>query len=288
MAKQFLSKEVVAARDEKMLAAVQSLKEKGIEPCLAIVRVGERPDDISYERSAMKRMEKHGILVKNVVLDEAISQDELEEAFREVNEAQNVHGILLFQPLPKHLDVKPLENAIVPEKDVDGISPINAARLYQGDKRAVAPCTPSAVMAILDHYGVDLSGKRVTIVGRSLVVGRPLSMLMLHQNATVTIAHSRTKDLAARTSEADIVVAAIGRARMLTKDMVGEGAIAIDVGINVDENGKLCGDIDTEAVAQKAQAITPVPGGVGGVTTSILEEHVLRGAHALNDLEWEN
>lgn len=288
MAKQFLSKEVVAARDEKMLAAVQSLKEKGIEPCLAIVRVGERPDDISYERSAMKRMEKHGILVKNVVLDEAISQDELEEAFREVNEAQNVHGILLFQPLPKHLDVKPLENAIVPEKDVDGISPINAARLYQGDKRAVAPCTPSAVMAILDHYGVDLSGKRVTIVGRSLVVGRPLSMLMLHQNATVTIAHSRTKDLAARTSEADIVVAAIGRARMLTKEMVGEGAIAIDVGINVDENGKLCGDIDTEAVAQKAQAITPVPGGVGGVTTSILEEHVLRGAHALNNLEWEN
>lgn len=288
MAKQFLSKEVVAARDEKMLAAVQSLKEKGIEPCLAIVRVGERPDDISYERSAMKRMEKHGILVKNVVLDEAISQNELEEAFREVNEAQNVHGILLFQPLPKHLDVKPLENAIVPEKDVDGISPINAARLYQGDKRAVAPCTPSAVMAILDHYGVDLSGKRVTIVGRSLVVGRPLSMLMLHQNATVTIAHSRTKDLAARTSEADIVVAAIGRARMLTKDMVGEGAIAIDVGINVDEEGKLCGDIDTEAVAQKAQAITPVPGGVGGVTTSILEEHVLRGAHALNNLEWEN
>lgn len=288
MAKQFLSKEVVAARDEKMLAAVQSLKEKGIEPCLAIVRVGERPDDISYERSAMKRMEKHGILVKNVVLDEAISQNELEEAFREVNEAQNVHGILLFQPLPKHLDVKPLENAIVPEKDVDGISPINAARLYQGDKRAMAPCTPSAVMAILDHYGVDLSGKRVTIVGRSLVVGRPLSMLMLHQNATVTIAHSRTKDLAARTSEADIVVAAIGRARMLTKDMVGEGAIAIDVGINVDENGKLCGDIDTEAVAQKAQAITPVPGGVGGVTTSILEEHVLRGAHALNNLEWEN
>lgn len=288
MAKQFLSKEVVAARDEKMLAAVQSLKEKGIEPCLAIVRVGERPDDISYERSAMKRMEKHGILVKNVVLDEAISQNELEEAFREVNEAQNVHGILLFQPLPKHLDVKPLENAIVPEKDVDGISPINAARLYQGDKRAMAPCTPSAVMAILDHYGVDLSGKRVTIVGRSLVVGRPLSMLMLHQNATVTIAHSRTKDLAARTSEADIVVAAIGRARMLTKDMVGEGAIAIDVGINVDEEGKLCGDIDTEAVAQKAQAITPVPGGVGGVTTSILEEHVLRGAHALNNLEWEN
>lgn len=288
MAKQFLSKEVVAARDEKMLAAVQSLKEKGIEPCLAIVRVGERPDDISYERSAMKRMEKHGILVKNVVLDEAISQDELEEAFREVNEAQNVHGILLFQPLPKHLDVKPLENAIVPEKDVDGISPINAARLYQGDKRAVAPCTPSAVMAILDHYGVNLSGKRVTIVGRSLVVGRPLSMLMLHQNATVTIAHSRTKDLAARTSEADIVVAAIGRARMLTKEMVGEGAIAIDVGINVDEEGKLCGDIDTEAVAQKAQAITPVPGGVGGVTTSILEEHVLRGAYALNNLEWEN
>ena len=288
MAKQFLSKEVVAARDEKMLAAVQSLKEKGIEPCLAIVRVGERPDDISYERSAMKRMEKHGILVKNVVLDEAISQNELEEAFREVNEAQNVHGILLFQPLPKHLDVKPLENAIVPEKDVDGISPINAARLYQGDKRAMAPCTPSAVMAILDHYGVDLSGKRVTIVGRSLVVGRPLSMLMLHQNATVTIAHSRTKDLAARTSEADIVVAAIGRVRMLTKEMVGEGALAIDVGINVDENGKLCGDIDTEAVAQKAQAITPVPGGVGGVTTSILEEHVLRGAHALNNLEWEN
>lgn len=288
MAIDFLAKEVVAARDEKMLAAVQTLKEKGITPCLAIVRVGERPDDISYERSATKRMDKHGIVVKNVVMDESISQEALEQTFKSVNDDPTVHGILLFQPLPKHLDVKPLENMIAPEKDVDGISPLNAAWLYQGDKRAVAPCTPAAVMAMLEHYGVDLTGKRVTIVGRSLVVGRPLAMLMLAKNATVTIAHSRTLDLAARTREADIVVAAIGRARMITGDMIGENAIVMDVGINVDENGKLCGDVACDQAKEKAQAITPVPGGVGGVTTSILEEHVLQGAFAINGLTWEN
>lgn len=283
MAQQLMGKAVADAVAEKLQATVDELRGKGIVPKLVIVRVGERGDDIAYERSAMKRMEALGIEVENVRLPEDVSQGDLEEAFCKVNEDRKVHGIMIFQPLPKHLSAKPLVDMIHPVKDVDGISPLNAAKIFAGDADGVAPCTPAACMEILAHYGIDLTGKRVAVVGRSMVVGRPLSMLLLKQNATVTICHTRTQDLAARLKEADIVIAAAGKAKMITAEMVGEGAVVIDVGINVDEAGKLVGDVDYDAVEPIASAITPVPGGVGSVTTAILAKHVVQAAMALNE-----
>ena len=283
MAQQLLGKEVAAALKDGLQAPVTALAERGIVPCLAIVRVGERGDDIAYERSAMKRMDAVGVKVKNVVLSEDVTQDALEDAFRAVNEDANVHGIMIFQPLPKHLSAEPLVHMINPLKDVDGISPVNTAKVFAGDPSGVAPCTPEACMEILAHYGVDVTGKRVAVVGRSMVVGRPLSMLLLKENATVTICHTRTKDLADRLKEADIVIAAAGKAKMITAEMVRPETVVIDVGINVDENGKLVGDVDYDNVEPIVSAITPVPGGVGGVTTILLAQHVVEAAKGLNE-----
>lgn len=283
MAQQLMGKAVADAVCEKLKADVDALRAKGTSPKLAIVRVGERGDDIAYERSAMKRMAALDIDVENVLLPEDISQEALEDTFRKVNEDAAVHGIMIFQPLPKHLSAKPLVDMIHPLKDVDGISPLNSAKVFAGDASGVAPCTPAACMAILAHYGVDLTGKRVVVVGRSMVVGRPLSMLLLKENATVTICHTRTKELADRLKEADIVIAAAGKAKMITAEMVRPETVVIDVGINVDENGKLVGDVDYEAVEPIVSAITPVPGGVGGVTTAILAQHVVVAAKGLNE-----
>ena len=183
----------------------------------------------------------------------------------------------MFQPLPEQLDVEKIRQMIDPAKDMDGMSPVNLAKIFEGDRTAYAPCTSEAVMHIMKHYGIELQGKRVTVIGRSMVVGKPLSMLMLGQNATVTICHSRTKDLADRCREAEIIVAAIGRANHITADMIAEGAVVADVGINVLEDGTLCGDVDYENVREKVSHITPVPG-VGNVTTSVLASHVLRAA----------
>ena len=285
MAKQLLGKPVAAAVAEDMQPLVEELRGQGIVPCLAIVRVGERGDDIAYERSAMKRMDAWHVDVKNVVLPETVDQETLEATFREVNEDAGVHGILLFQPLPKHLDVEPLKRMIDPLKDIDGVSPVNTSKVFGGDRSGVAPCTPEAVMEILARYDIDLTGKRVTLVGRSMIVGKPLAMLLLKENATVTICHTRTKDLAARCREAEVVIAAAGAAKMITADMVSKDAVVVDVGINVDENGKLVGDVDYDAVEPLASAITPVPGGVGGVTTSILGKHVVKAAMALHSIK---
>lgn len=285
MGKQLLGKPVATAVAEDMKPMVEKLREQGIVPCLAIVRVGERGDDIAYERSAMKRMDAWHVAVKNVVMPETVDQATLEETFQAVNDDPTVHGILLFQPLPKHLDVEPLKRMIHPLKDIDGVSPVNTSKVFAGDVTGVAPCTPEAVMEILARYDIDLTGKRVTLVGRSMIVGKPLAMLLLKQNATVTICHTRTKDLATRCREAEIVIAAAGKARMISADMVSKDAIVVDVGINVDENGKLVGDVDYEAVEPLTAAITPVPGGVGGVTTSILGKHVVEAAMALNHIK---
>ena len=285
MGKQLLGKSVAAAVAEDMKPSVEKLREQGIVPCLAIVRVGERGDDIAYERSAMKRMDAWHVAVKNVVMPETVDQATLEKTFQAVNDDPTVHGILLFQPLPKHLDVEPLKRMIHPLKDIDGVSPVNTSKVFAGDVTGVAPCTPEAVMEILARYDIDLTGKRVTLVGRSMIVGKPLAMLLLKQNATVTICHTRTKDLATRCREAELVIAAAGKARMIGADMVSKDAIVVDVGINVDENGKLVGDVDYEAVEPLAAAITPVPGGVGGVTTSILGKHVVAAAMALNHVK---
>ena len=273
--------EVARAMKAEMTEAVEALKQRGISPCLTIVRVGARPDDLAYERGAKKRMEMLGIECRVAELAEDISQQKLEETFRKINEDSSVHGILLFRPLPALLDEEPLKKMIDPCKDVDCMSPVNIAKVFAGDETGHAPCTAEAVMELLEHYKINLTGKKVTIVGRSMVVGRPLSMLMLKKNATVTICHTRTKDLAATCAEAEVLVAAAGKAKMVTAEMTGRGAVVADVGINVDAEGNLCGDVDFESVAEKAACISPVPGGVGSVTTSVLAKHVIKSANLL-------
>lgn len=270
--------EVAKAMKEVLIRETEELKEAGIEPCLTIVRVGARPDDLAYERGAKKRMELVGIRCEVLELPEDISQQEFEDRFRQVNEDPKVHGILLFRPLPSHLNEEPVCQMIRPEKDVDCMSPVNIAKVFSGDETGYAPCTPEAVMKMLEHYQIEIKCKKVTVVGRSMVVGKPLAMMLLKKHGTVTICHTRTKDLAATCREAEILVAAAGKAKMISADMVAEGAVVADVGINVDEEGNLCGDVDYDAVQEICGYISPVPGGVGSVTTSVLASHVLRGA----------
>jgi methylenetetrahydrofolate dehydrogenase (NADP+)/methenyltetrahydrofolate cyclohydrolase len=273
--------EVTAAMKEELLREVEKLVQKGIVPGLAIVRVGARADDLAYERGARKRMEAVGIRCVVTELPEDVSQAEFERAFAGVNNDPATHGILLFRPLPKQLDEEPVRGMINPWKDVDCMSPVNMAKVFSGDESAFAPCTPEAVMEVLAHYGIDLKGKRVTVVGRSMVVGKPLSMLLLKQHATVTICHTRTVDLAGTCGNAEILIAAAGKARMITADFVSENRVVVDVGINVDSDGNVCGDVDFDAVAPHAAYISPVPGGIGAVTSSVLAKHVVRAANHL-------
>ncbi len=274
--------EVAKAMKEELTKRVDALKEKGTTPRLAIVRVGARPDDISYERGAVKRMDLVGIDCTVYEFPEDVSQKVFEDEFKKVNDDPSIHGILLFRPLPAHLDEEPIKEMIHPMKDVDCMSSVNFAKVFCGDETGHAPCTAEAVMEMLACYNIDLKGKKVTIVGRSMVVGKPLAMLMLQKNATVTIAHSRTADLPEACRQAEVLVAAVGRARMITADMVGENAIVADVGINVDDEGKLCGDVDYDNVKEKASYISPVPKGVGSVTTSVLAKHVIKSAEYFN------
>jgi len=270
--------EVANAMKERLIAENADLIAQGVTPCLAIVRVGERQDDLAYERGALKRFEGLGIAVKVSVFPEDISQADFETEFKKVNEDASVHGILLFRPLPKSLDENAVLKMIDPEKDMDCMCDTNIAKVFAGDESGYAPCTPEGVVELLKHFEVPLKGSKVTLVGRSMVVGKPLAMLLLKENATVTICHTRTADLAAECRAADILIAAAGKAKMVTAEHVKEGTVVIDVGINVDDEGNLCGDVDFEAVEPLASMITPVPGGVGSVTTSILAMHTLKAA----------
>jgi len=278
MAQVLKGMEVANAMKERLIAENADLIAQGVTPCLAIIRVGERQDDLAYERGALKRFEGLGIAVKVSVFPEDISQDEFEAEFKKVNEDANVHGILLFRPLPKSLDENAILRIIDPEKDMDCMCDTNIAKVFAGDESGYAPCTPEGVVELLKHFEVPLKGSKVTIVGRSMVVGKPLAMLLLKENATVTICHTRTADLAAECKAADILIAAAGKAKMIAAEHVNEGTVVIDVGINVDDEGNLCGDVDFEAVEPLASMITPVPGGVGSVTTSILAMHTLKAA----------
>lgn len=269
----------VAARiQQEIEAELKDLREGGMErtPRLAIVRVGERPDDLSYERGALKRMEKCGLESRVYAFPQDISQEEFEKAFSEINRDDGIDGILLFRPLPKQIDEKRIMERMDPAKDLDGICPVNIAKVFSGDASGFAPCTAEAVVEVLKANDIAISGKRAVIVGRSMVVGRPLSMLLLKENATVTICHTRTEDLAGTCRGAEILVAAAGKAKMLDASCVGQGAIVIDVGINVDEEGNLCGDVDFSSLDGTASMATPVPGGVGAVTTSVLAKHLVR------------
>ncbi|TYP56649.1 bifunctional 5,10-methylenetetrahydrofolate dehydrogenase/5,10-methenyltetrahydrofolate cyclohydrolase [Thermosediminibacter litoriperuensis] len=278
-------KEVAEALKQKLVDEVDELKSNGIIPGLAIVLVGDRPDSLSYIKGAQKRCSEIGIDCRLVQLPADTSEEEFVSRIRQLNQDRSVHGILVMRPLPATISEDRVKYEISPLKDVDCFNPVNMAKVMSGEEGGFAPCTPSAVMEILDYYGIELTGKRVVIVGRSMVVGRPLSMMMLKRHATVTICHTRTVDLAKETSRAEILVAAAGKARMIKKDMVGSGAVVIDVGINFDENGKMCGDVDFEAVKELAGKITPVPGGVGSVTSTVLAKHVIRACRMLIDQE---
>ncbi|MGG2468525.1 bifunctional 5,10-methylenetetrahydrofolate dehydrogenase/5,10-methenyltetrahydrofolate cyclohydrolase [Paraclostridium bifermentans] len=267
---------------EDLKKEVKSLNEMGIKPKLAIVRVGERADDLAYERGALKRCQNIGIETEVVELDENISQDEFIKAIHKLNEDDKVNGILTFRPLPKHLSEDEVKYEISPKKDIDCFNPINTAKIVENDKTGYPPCTPTAVIEILKHYGINLTGANIVVLGRSMVVGKPLSMLLLNENATVNICHSKTRNLPEIASQADILVAAVGRAKMVKKDYVKDGAIVIDVGVNVDDQGNLCGDVDMEDVLDKVSMITPVPGGVGAVTTSILATNIVKACKLQN------
>lgn len=270
-------------RGKKVSDGIKEYVSKELEtlsfvPKLAIVRVGENPDDMSYERSATKKLKSFGLDVASYVFPQDISDEDFKKAFKDINEDDEVTGILLLRPLPRTINEKDIENMIDPKKDLDGISPINIAKVFAGDTTGFSPCTAEAVIEVLKAYDIELTGKRVTVVGRSMVVGKPVSMLLLKENATVTMTHTRTVDLKKTCSDAEIVIAAAGRAKMLNSDYCGQYAVMIDVGINVDENGKLCGDVDYATLDGKASAATPVPGGVGTVTTAVLAKHLIQAA----------
>lgn len=267
---------------ENLKEEVKLLNEKGISPKLSIVRVGSRPDDLAYERGALKRCQNIGIETEVIALDENINKEEFVKVIQKLNEDDKVNGILTFRPLPNHLNENEIKYEISHNKDIDCFNPINTSKLIENDRTGYQPCTPTAVIEILKHYGVDLKGANVVVLGRSMVVGKPLSMLLLNENATVTICHSKTKELEKITSQADILVVAVGKAKMVKKNYVKDGAIVIDVGINVDNNGNLCGDVDTEDVLDKVSMITSVPGGVGAVTTTMLANNIVKACKLQN------
>ena len=269
---------VAAALTERLIPRAQALAEKGVTPTLAIVRVGERPEDLSYERGALKRCEKVGIAVRQFLLTSEATQTDLMEVIEEINRDDGIHGCLMFRPLPKHMDEAAACAALSPAKDVDGITAGSLAAVFSGSGAGYPPCTAQACLEILDHYGYELKGKRAVVVGRSLVIGKPVSMLLLGRHATVTICHTRTVDLAAECRRAEVLVAAAGKAGAVSAQCLSPGQVVLDVGINVDENGNLVGDVDFAAAEATVDAITPVPGGVGAVTTSVLASHVIEAA----------
>ena len=277
-------KPVGDALSEILKGECEALVKEGIQPKLAILRVGAKPNDLSYERGALKKCDTIGIVAEVTELSEDTTQEQYIEALEKLNKDSSVHGILTFRPLPKGIDEEVIKNVISPEIDVECFSPMNTAKLMEGDKTGFPPCTPTAVVETLKHYNVPLKGANVVVLGRSMVVGKPLSMLLLGENATVTICHSKTQDLSKVCSQADVLVAGVGRARMVTSDYIKEGAVVIDVGINAKpEGGGICGDVDTDDVVEKASMVTPVPAGVGSVTTSILAKHVIKACKQQNN-----
>ena len=270
--------EVSAKIKEEVRAALDFMS--GSIPKLAILRVGENPDDISYERGAKKKLTDFGLAVQCHVWPADVTDEQVRQEIEAINRNPETDGILLLRPLPRHIRERDIERMIDPAKDLDGISPLNMAKVFSGDPSGFAPCTAEAVIEILKTNGIPIAGRRVTVVGRSLVVGRPLAMLMLAEHATVTICHTKTADLKAACKNAEILAAAAGSAGMITGDMISPGAIVIDVGINVNADGKLCGDAAFDTLEGIASMATPVRGGVGAVTTAVLAKHLVKAAAA--------
>ena len=290
MAKRLLGKEVNEALVASLQTRAAALKEKGVTPTLAILRLGENPSDLSYEKGATKRAEEIGVAIKNFILPESATKEEVLAVIDQVNADDSIHGVLMFRPLPKHLkaDQDEICNRLAPKKDVDSMTHMSNAGVFEGQDLGYAPCTPAACMEILDHYGIDCKGKKAVVIGRSLVVGKPAAMMLMQKNATITICHTRTVDPAAVCREADIIISAAGVLNSLTKDFVREGQIVIDVSMNwnpekITSKGKggMCGDAIFDEVEPIVEAITPVPGGVGAVTTSVLMKHVVEAAEKI-------
>ena len=290
MAKKLLGKEVNEALVASLQTRTAALREKGVTPTLGIIRLGENPSDLSYEKGATKRAEEVGVAVKNYILPETATKEEVLAVIDEVNADASVHGVLMFRPLPKHLknDQDEICNRLAPCKDVDSMTHMSNAGVFEGQDLGYAPCTPAACMEILDHYGIDCKGKNAVVIGRSLVVGKPAAMMLMAKNATVTICHTRTVNTAEICKNADIIVTAAGVLNSLTKDFVREGQIVIDVSMNwnpekITTKGKggMSGDCVFEEVEPIVEAITPVPGGVGAVTTSVLMKHVVEAAEKI-------
>ena len=269
---------VVAAMNERNAALCEQLEAKGITPTLAVVRVGEREDDLSYERGVIARCSKVGVEVKQFLLPADASQDDLLKVIAEVNAEDTIHGCLLFRPLPKQFNDRTVRAALAPEKDIDGITDDSLAGVFTNTDLGYAPCTAQACLEILKYYNIPLSGRRAVVVGRSLVVGKPAAMMLDRENATVTICNSRTQNLPAICKEADVVVVAMGKMGAVGADCLRESQTVVDVGIHVNEKGKLCGDVKFDEAEPVVDAITPVPGGVGTVTTSVLVGHVVQAA----------
>ena len=269
---------VVAAMNERNAAICEHLKTKGITPTLAVVRVGEREDDLSYERGVMTRCSKVGVAVKQYLLPADATQAQLLDVIAAINTNDAIHGCLLFRPLPKQFDDRTARAALAPEKDIDGITDGSLAGVFTNTDLGYAPCTAQACLEILKYYNVPLSGKRAVVVGRSLVVGKPAAMMLDCENATVTICNSRTQNLPQLCREADVVVVAMGKMGAVGADCLRAGQTVVDVGIHVNEEGRLCGDVKFAEAEPVVDAITPVPGGVGTVTTSVLVGHVVQAA----------
>ena len=255
---------------------IEALEKNNINPTLAIVRVGENDSDISYERAILKVSASIGLHTKPIELPVSITTEELIAEIEKLKEEKNVHGILMFRPLPKSINQERVVNVVAPEKDVDAMNPINLEKIFEGDKTGLEPATPRAAVEMIKGHGYNLEGKEVVVINRSMVVGKPLSMMLLSENATVTICHSRTKDLKNHTRRADFVVTALGRPATIDKSYFTNDSIVIDVGVGTTEDGKLSGDVDYEEVKDHVQAITPVPGGVGSITTTILLSQVVK------------
>ncbi len=287
MAKRLLGKEVNEALVASLQARTAALREKGVVPTLGIIRLGENPSDLSYEKGATKRAEEVGVAVKNYILPETATKEEVLAVIDQVNADDSVHGVLMFRPLPKHLkaDQDEICNRLAPKKDVDSMTHMSNAGVFEGQALGYAPCTPAACMEILDHYGIDCKGKNAVVIGRSLVVGKPAAMMLMAKNATVTICHTKTVNTAEICRNADIIVSAAGVLNSLTRDFVRPGQVVIDVSMNwnpekITAKGKggMSGDCVFEEVEPIVEAITPVPGGVGAVTTSVLMKHVVEAA----------
>ncbi len=274
-------KPVIEKLTGQLKSRADALRAMGASPALAVIRVGDSEDDIAYERSAEKCCKTAGVEVRPIHFPADAEQEKVVAAVRMLNEDASVHGVLILRPLPPHIDDRAVCRALAPEKDVDGVTEYSMAGLYSGMKIGFAPCTAEACIDMLDHYGIEIAGKRAVVVGRSFVVGKPIAMMLLERDATVTVCHTKTRNLAAVCRGAEILVVAAGHAKLIGRDCLAPGQVIVDIGINFDEKGNMCGDVDYAAAVETARAAAPVPGGIGMVTTAVLAKHVVEACRRM-------